>query len=295
MVAINKEINRVMKFRSLIFILYCFVISSQVLSENRDDACSMTKGQQVKSITTTEQLTELFSELPLKKDEFEATSDFLERRDKLLGNAKTKGLVIKTVKDSNSIRYDADNSRFYFSEYFFSNGSFIFAGEALRGSDKFDKVFFDYDDFEYKVLLSQDQSLGTYSGENRMGAKFSINKEYHKRIVAIQVYDNGQKPSRLFGAFDGKGKFPSRRPGGSEDEADVFYLSVDVSRARELKDKLQPAFVVDLKEPYKIVHSTKISPTSNNPRDADVDLEAHVVEFRCALLLDGENTILRIF
>ncbi|MBF0235863.1 MAG: hypothetical protein HQK65_22945 [Desulfamplus sp.] len=231
-----------------------------------------------------------FSSIDMKKNEFETTIEYNKRIKNAVDKVNLKGVLIETTKDLNQLKYDAENQRFYFNSYFFSNTTYTFVVQALKNSGQFEKLIVSDQVAYLSVGPTGTKSLGTYQAQNAMGANFTIQKGVAHRVFLVSYRD-----------FDNKFNFlqtvivlDEGRIGDSVTEREIAYLNIERERAKNIKEKLKTGVMVDLVYPYYVSGEYKITPTSTNPRDVLVTSDNFIVNFKCGFITDSKGKVLKV-
>jgi hypothetical protein len=233
-----------------------------------------------------------FSSINMEKDEFETLIDYKNKIDTEAEKIDLKGILIETSKDLERLKYEAENQRFYFDSYFFSNSSYSFVNRTLKNSGKFENLLFG-DQVAYLSVGPTDRtSLGDYQAQNALGANFTVQKSIAHRIFLVSYRDRNNR-------F--KSDFPSvilldegQDPEEKYITRNIAYLNMKKEIARVIKDNLKTGVMVDFVYPYYVNGKYKISPTIDNPNNVLVTSDNFLVSFKCGFITDPNGKVLKV-
>lgn len=245
-------------------------------ANNESEECAIYVGQTV-TPQSFDQATGGFAALP-PKGEFETTAAYEARKASALGAASGVLIIGKEPEDRKYFEYNADSQRLGIKSYAFDNTSFD-AWKSFYAAGYYGKIEVSTMGNIDAVISSVDKPNGTYEGSNSFGAKATIQK-VHRTTTAI--FEGAGRPLN-------NGLFPQAEKSPYE----VASLQLTPSEAQQLKPLLQVAFVVQPKEPFVVKGTRSVGETTiRNPIDVTEDFEVLVADFRCGLLLDGNNKVL---
>lgn len=233
-----------------------------------------------------------FSSIEMEKDEFETLIEYKNRINAEAAKINLKGVLIETSKDLERLKYEAENQRFYFDSYFFSNSNYAFVSQSLKNSEKFEKLLFRNQVAYLSVGPSDSTHLGDYQAQNAMGASFTVHKKKAQRVFLVAYRDRNNRYKSDFPSVilldegqDPEEKYINRK---------IAYLKMKREMARTIKDKLKTGVMVDFVYPYYINGKYIISPTTKNPNDVLVTSDNFLVSFKCGFITDQNDKVLKV-
>lgn len=129
--------------------------------------CDTIKGTEPELISPA-QLSEALAALPVQKDEFETTSDFVARQGKVLTKLPNPW-VIYIKPDPSGMKYDADKQVMNFTAAMFANYGAVDTSMMRIGLSQFA--------YSSIIIEGRERRDGTYSAVNGFGAQFDVIKE----------------------------------------------------------------------------------------------------------------------
>jgi len=253
--------------------------------------CPLRLGEVVE-ITPPEKIAEIISRAPSERDTFETTEAFEARRSEALLAITRDTVVSFTGRDHkfpngepSTIKYDPDQQKVYYTDYFFSN-SYDPSVDAYRESGQIDT----YSNAVVSIpLQTVDTVLGTYAGGNSLGASVEV-VEIKRNILTISQGAPGRE--RSYSAVfttDEKALMPGRK-----DASDVMSFSLPTESAREEYFNLKPVIAFRLEEPFLLRHKGYIGPVMAHPVERNIFANVLVGEIFCGGIVDSKGQVLDI-
>lgn len=211
------------------------------------------------------------------KGEFETTAQYESRKAAAGGGAATL-IISKEPEDRKYFEYDADNQRLAIKSYAFDNVGFD-AWSALYSAGYYNKIKAGTSGNLDIVVSRTERPVGTYEASNSYGANTTVQKIERTTQAIFQ----GESPSVMASLF----------PQAERSPYEVGSLSLSPAEAQQLKPQLQIAFVVVPMEPYVIRGTHSVGETTiRNPNDVTENFTMLIADFKCGLILDGDNKVL---
>lgn len=212
---------------------------------------------EVVNLETPQSVYDRLSPMQIIKDEFETTSTYNQRKEKLLAKTKPFIVLADNFLDNRTMVYDADNQRFMINEnafdYFFNvpNAAFVPSGIGPKG-------------LSYREVLLASYLSTELSGE-LTESKYWLLDRYQSYLTSKNVwqYDIHNYHGDLF---------------GPDTTVPVFLLDVPIDQARQIKDEMKVAVYGVPKTPVTF---------TNQPG------KAIIADMKCVLFLDGQNRLLK--
>lgn len=269
----------------------CIALSLGCSSAVAHSACSLKAGDRVQ----TDQLDQLLAAVAgvaLKKDEFETTAQFEQR--KAAASLASAEFAVDLQTDHEHAVYDADRSAWVFHQYFPSGGTYNFDEEALAAAGLSGAGW-----SHSKMLRSIDVDEGSYVAANAYGREVLVNRVLATRIGVIEIAWGQPLPSDYMAQFDTKFEMPLtlRLPmTGLPDGLEVSAVEVPmpVEEARLEKGRFRFIVAGELVAPYRIEHTRYITPKIDNPRDVKVEMTYLVADIHCGIISTHEGKVLKV-
>ncbi|MBF0169397.1 MAG: hypothetical protein HQL45_17460 [Alphaproteobacteria bacterium] len=258
-------------------ILVVMLFITIVCGAKADETCSSFVGEPIAPVPIEVAISQLSSLKQLPKGEFETTMDYNSRIEKKTGGNIRRMIIGKPIESRRFFEYDADGERLKIKQYAFTYQE-IDLFSAIYGGGLPDKININPFKSFGAVISSSDKKTGYYSASNSFGVRTSV-VSIERTVKAIVDPDTNNSYS-LFPSADLSPNI-------------VGELMLSPSEARQLKPKLNLAFVVIPKEPFVLngVHNPG-EVTLNNPQSVTERFTILVADIQCGLVLDGSNKVL---
>ena len=229
----------------------------------------------------------------IEKNTFETTEEFEARKAAAVDTIGSKTVVLASDVDQKHAIYDADKGAWFLTEFFPSNGRFIFIDDALKSAGLIVSTdYYETERIKSDVLRSVDELLEDYTGSNAMGATIAIQKWHHERIVISEISPKPPTKSKdgveLFAYADTvQVNFL-----GSDRTYSALRIDMPRDQALAINGKIGFAIVADLVDPVRVESQTFIAPEFDNPYDRTIDTTVFVANIRCGIAFGPDHSIL---
>lgn len=237
-------------------------------------------------------LLESASGAAVKRDEFETTAQFEER--KAHAALASTAFALDVVTDQEHASYDADRAMWVFNEYFIAGGNYDFNEEALEeaglGNAGWSKS---------RIIRSVNIDQGSYAASNAFGHEVLVTKFLADRVGVIEIAWGTPLPSDYMARFRSMFQMPIKlrlpAPGLPDGlEASAFEVPMSVDEARLAKGRFRFIVAGQLIEPFRVDYTRHIDPTIDNPKDVTVEMKYLIADIQCGILTDSEGKILKM-
>jgi hypothetical protein len=255
--------------------------------------CPLQVGE-VGSFMTGAELANILAELPQNKGDFETSESFEARRLGVLAPLLNTPLYVLTDYDKsfpnnspNTVRYDADNQRVLYGDYFFSN-DYDPVPYALRDRGLIQK----YSDAYISFNLNKDENiLRTYDGSNAFGASTTITEVQWDILSVSQLAPRRERSYNPVFEADINAQMPSVLGEGMEEES-VMSFDMPIAEATDSFYDIRPAVVFVLDYPYVVFDEEYLEPVNVYPVERNINSTVLVAEILCGLVVGEDGTVL---
>lgn len=270
----NNRSMRRFPFRVIASFLGIAVLTTSASAQT----CASYVGQQITPVGIGAALAAV-ARIPQKKDEFESTAQFSARTSAATATV-SRLFVVSTPLDPQFIKYDADAQQFDIASFAIRNLNTDW--DAVFGYDRPLAGAVSYGPDNLDVVVQKSEAVvGRYRGGNAYGASTTIVQI--KRTVKA-IFDREAK--------DRESLFFDRQ---QRDPADniIAHISVASAKASLLRNSMRAALVVAPKAPW-FASGVKQwgDPTIDDPREIREEISALIADIQCALITDGNGTVL---
>jgi len=257
--------------------------------------CPFEVGQTISPMTV-EAIRGYISQVPIQKDTFETSAQFEDRRLLSLQSIVESPVTSFTHVDdkfiddeSNTIRYDADEQRVLFTDYFFSN-EFDPAQDILRSSGLIDRYSEAYISFNIHV---QDTVLRTYLGGNALGASIEVTEIRRDFLSIAQLAPNRERSYHPIFQTEVVAEMPSVMGSGMEEE-DVMTFDFPLEVAKEDFFDLRPVISFKLQSPFMLYGEDYIQPVARYPVERNFYANVLIGDILCGGIVNGNGLVLDV-
>lgn len=228
----------------------------------------------------------------LKRGEFETTAQFEARKARAA--VESTDFILSVLVDQENARYDADRERWIFDQYFMAGGNYNFDDDALLTAGLANAGW-----GRSLILSGSDDEQGTYVSSNAFGQQAVVRKLQARRIGIIEIAWGVPKPldyrftyGPIF-ALPLDVQIPVSGYATTLD-AKAVEIPMPIAHAQANKGRFGFAVAGKLAEPMLIDHTHYITPTMDNPTDAQIDLTYLLADIQCGILTDGDGKVLKV-
>lgn len=271
------------------------IIPSLVVCAQAQAQCPVSVGD-VADVMTGEELAAIVAGVPRSPDTFETTEDFQQRRMAALQPLLQGPVFALSVGDeafpegdATTIRYDANNQRVLYNDYFFSNSVDV-SEEALRDNGLIDRYSESLIGFNIQF---DEMILREYDAGNALGASITVTEVQWDILAVAQISPSRERSYDPVFITDLTGQLRDFSGDAMRDD-EVMAFGMPIEFARESFFDIRPVIVFELCEPYILFDEGYIPPVRAYPIERNISASVLMAEILCGLIVSSDGTILDV-